>query len=102
MLHAVNLHHAKREHCTSNRLPKFHSSTQKAMKYKAKCTYCHILISNLYDMSEKVTSYDGKNWEIEVETQREANIIETLENLTRETQRYYTMLANEVMIEPNL
>ena len=72
------------------------------VKYPVKCTFCHVLISNLYEIDDGNYYFDGKDWILEADTQREADIIATLENLSKETQRYYTMLADEKRIEPNL
>lgn len=72
------------------------------MKYPTKCTFCHVLISNLYEIDEGNYYFDGKDWILEADTQREADIISKLEKLTEETQKYYTMLADERRIEPNL
>lgn len=72
------------------------------MKYRAKATHCIHLIENIYDLNTLEVWHGAHGIYVEVDTQREADIISKLEKLSEETQKYYTMLADERRIEPNL
>lgn len=50
------------------------------MKYRAKCTKCETMISTLY--RKPIIVQDSKDTYIEVRTEKEADLIETINNAT--------------------
>lgn len=60
------------------------------MKYRANCTYCEPMIRACYSDNRFVK--DGKNLHVEVNTEKEADLIETIDNAVQKTNSSYREL----------
>lgn len=72
------------------------------MKYRAKCTHCISHLANIYDLKEMYICKDANDTYIEVDTEKEAAIIEALDYYDEQALEHYTTLLNVIRKEETL